>query len=281
MEYKNLTIEISDTVATVTINRPEVLNALNADTIASLRQCFHDLSKDDSVRAIILTGSGDKSFVAGADIKELAEQTPIGGADFSHHGQAVFNYIENLRKPVVAAVNGFALGGGCELAMACHLRYAHEGARFGQPEVNLGIIPGYGGTQRLPRLVGKGRALELIMSGELITAPRAYEIGLVNDVFGAWKKDDKGQDILDQKGRKIFDQGAFMNWVKGKLKVILSKGPMAVGLAIESVNRGLEMTLHEGQHVESTLFGLVCTTQDFHEGTQSFIEKRPPKFSGR
>jgi len=281
MEYKNLLIEIKDSIATVTVNRPEVLNALNAETIMSLRRCFRDLKGDDSVRAIIVTGAGDKSFVAGADIKELSEQTPIGGADFSERGQAVFDLIESLRKPVVAAVNGFALGGGCELAMACHVRYAHEGARFGQPEVNLGIIPGYGGTQRLPRLVGKGRALELIMSGEMISAKRAYEIGLVNDVFDAWKKDDKGKEVLDAKGKKVFDRDAFLTWVREKLQPVLSKGPIAVGLAIEAVNRGLEMTLHEGQKAESNLFGLTCTTQDFREGTGAFVEKRPPKFTGK
>ncbi|KPL06850.1 hypothetical protein AMJ86_06925 [bacterium SM23_57] len=281
MEYKNLLVEISDSIATVTINRPDVLNALNANTIASLRQCFRDLAGDDAVRAIILTGSGDKSFVAGADIKELSQQSPLGGADFSRNGQAVFNLIEGMQKPVAAAVNGFALGGGCELAMACHLRYAHEGARFGQPEVNLGIIPGYGGTQRLPRLVGKGRALELIMTGAMISATRAYEIGLVNDVFAAWKKDDQGQETLNEKGKKIFDSDAFMTWVRDKLRIILSKGPVAVGLAIEAVNRGLEMTLHEGLRVESNLFGLVCTTDDFHEGTGAFIEKRNPNFTGK
>jgi enoyl-CoA hydratase len=281
MEYKNLLVEVSDSIATVIINRPEVLNALNAETIMSLRRCFRDFSRDDSVKAFILTGAGDKSFVAGADINELAKQTPIGGADFSQQGQAVFNLIESLQKPVVAAVNGFALGGGCELAMACHLRYAHEGARFGQPEVNLGIIPGYGGTQRLSRLVGKSRALELIMTGEMISAARAYEIGLVNDVFGAWKKDDQGKDQLDAKGKKVFDRDAFQKWVRDKLRIILSKGPVAVGLAIEAVNRGLEMTLYEGQKVESNLFGLVCTTEDFREGTGAFVEKRMPKFRGR
>jgi enoyl-CoA hydratase len=281
MEYKNLLVDTKDSVATVTINRPEVLNALNADTIVSLRHCFRDLGRDDSVKAIILTGSGDKSFVAGADIKELAQQSPIGGADFSQHGQAVFNLIESTRKPVVAAVNGFALGGGCELAIACHLRYAHEGARFGQPEVNLGIIPGYGGTQRLPRLVGKGRALELIMSGEMISAKRAYEIGLVNDIFAAWKRDDQGNEILDSKGKKVFDRDAFLVWVRDKLQVILSKASVAVGMSIEAVNRGLEMSLHEGQKVESNLFGLVCTTKDFHEGTSAFTEKRAPKFTGK
>ncbi len=281
MEYKNLLVVISDDIATVTVNRPDVLNALNGETVMSLRKCFRDLKKNDDVRAVILTGAGNKSFVAGADIPELAKQDAIGGADFSHHGQMVFNVIEGMRKPVVAAVNGFALGGGCELAMACHLRYAHEGARFGQPEVNLGIIPGYGGTQRLPRLVGKGRALELVMSGDMISAKRAYEIGLVNDVFGAWKKDDQGQEVLNEKGKKIFDRDSFMDWVKGKLQSILSKGPVAVGLAIEAVNRGLETTLNEGQRVESQLFGLVCTTEDFKEGTTAFMEKRAPKFQGK
>jgi len=281
MEYPNLLMEISDSIATVTINRPEVLNALNAETILSLRRCFRDLKGNDSVRGIILTGAGDKSFVAGADIKELAEQTPIGGAEFSEHGQAVFNLIESLRKPVVAAVNGFALGGGCELAMACHLRYAHESARFGQPEVNLGIIPGYGGTQRLPRLIGKGRALELILSGEMISARRAFEIGLVNDVSAAWKKDDQGKEVLDSKGKKIFDRDAFLTWVRQKLEPILSKAPIAVGLAIEAVNHGLETTLHEGQKAESQLFGLTCTTKDFREGTSAFLEKRASKFAGK
>ena len=165
--------------------------------------------------------------------------------------------------------------------MACHLRYAHEGARFGQPEVNLGIIPGYGGTQRLPRLIGKGRALELIMSGDMISAKRAYEIGLVNDVFPAWKKDDQGKDIVDAKGKKVFDVDSFLDWVRGKLQAILSKGPVAVGMSIEAVNRGLEVSIHEGQKVESDLFGLVCTTEDFHEGTGAFMEKRAPKFTGK
>jgi enoyl-CoA hydratase len=281
MKYRNLVVEIAESIATVTINRPDVLNALDGDTIGELGQCFRDLADDDAVRGIILTGAGDRSFVAGADIVELAKQTPMGGAEFSAHGQAVFSLIEGLRKPVVAAVNGFALGGGCELAMACHLRYAHEGAKFGQPEVNLGIIPGYGGTQRLARLVGKGRALELVLSGEMVSATRAYQIGLVNDVLAAWKKDDQGREIVNEKGKKVFDRDAFMAWVTDKLQVILTKAPVAVGLAIEAVNRGLEMTLHEGLNVESSLFGLVCTTEDFQEGTKAFLEKRAPDFKGK
>ncbi len=281
MEYKYILVETDAGITTVTINRPKVMNALNKDTVMEIDAAMQVANSDSDVGAVILTGSADRSFVAGADINELAVQEPVGGKDFSSNGQAVFDRIEAMQKPVVAAINGFALGGGCELAMACHMRYAHSSAKFAQPEVSLGIIPGYGGTQRLPRLVGKGIALELLLSGDIIPAKRAYEIGLVNGVIDAWQTDENGEAILNEKGRKIMDRDAFLAEVKAKLGNILKRGPVALRFVLEAVLRGESTTLDEGQTIESDLFGLVCTTEDFKEGTSAFIEKREAKFTGK
>ncbi len=260
MPYETLFCEKRDGIAFVTIHRPEKLNALNQQVMSELRACFEHLRDDAETRAVILTGSGDKSFVAGADINELAVQTPVGGKEMSLSGQRTLDLIENLGKPVIAAVNGFALGGGCELAMACTLRIASENARFGQPEVKLGIIPGYAGTQRLPRLVGKGRALEMLLAGEPISAQEAYRIGLINQIVPL-------KDLLAT--------------AESLARKIMASGPLAVRFAMEAVNHGMEMTEAEGQFLEATLFGLCCTTEDKNEGTRAFLEKRPPKFVGR
>jgi len=225
-----------------------------------LFDCFQALHKDVEVRVVILTGSGEKAFVAGADINELAGQTPIEGKETSQFGQRVFNLIENLGKPVIAAINGFALGGGCELAMACTLRVAAETARLGQPEVKLGIIPGYAGSQRLPRLVGKCRALELILTGEPVTAHEAHRMGLVNQVVPAAELLAAAEKLAHK---------------------IIANAPLAIKLAMEAVNHGMEMPTAEGQFLEATLFGLCCTTTDRKEGTRAFLEKRPAKFTGK
>lgn len=259
MSYQTLLYEKREGLAFITVNRPEKLNALNRIVVEELGACFEDIQRDQDVRIAILTGAGEKAFVAGADINELAVQTPMQGKETSLKGQKVLNFIENLGKPVIAAVNGFAFGGGCELAMACTLRIASENARLGQPEVKLGIIPGYAGTQRLPRLVGKGRALEMILSGEAVTAQEAYRIGLVNQVV-AQKDLMAAAEVLAKK--------------------IMANGPLAVKLAMEAVNHGMEMTQEEGQFLEATLFGLCCTTADMKEGTRAFLEKRPAKFTG-
>ena len=259
MAYETLLYEKRDGIGYVTLNRPEKLNALNNQVMEELDACFQTIRKDDEVRAVIVTGAGEKAFVAGADVKELAEKAPLQGKEFSQSGQRVFDSIENLGKPVIAAVNGYALGGGCELAVACTLRIASETARFGQPEVKLGIIPGYGGTQRLARLVGKGRALELILTGEPVSAQEAYRIGLVNQVVPVESLPSAAEALA----RKI-----------------MANAPLAVKLAIEAVNHGLEMTQKEGQFLEATLFGLCCTTADMKEGTRAFLEKRPAKFTG-
>jgi len=260
MTYTTLLFEKRDGIAQVTINRPEKLNALNRSVMDELHACFEGMAKDDEIRAVILTGAGEKAFVAGADIRELAVQTPLQGKETSLFGQRILDSIEHLGKPVIAAVNGYAFGGGCELAMACTLRIASENARFGQPEVKLGIIPGYAGTQRLARLVGKGRALEIILTGEAITAHEAYRIGLVNQVVAA-------QDLVTA--------------AETLARKIMVNGPLAVKLALEAVNHGMEMTQREGEFLEATLFGLCCTTEDMKEGTRAFLEKRPAKFVGR
>jgi enoyl-CoA hydratase len=260
MSLETLLVERDGAVAVVTINRPKVLNALNTRTIAELEQVMHEVQQDDGVRAVVLTGAGEKSFVAGADINELAVLTPAQGQQHGRRGQAVFDLIEHLGKPVVAAVNGFALGGGCELAMACTLRIAADSARFGQPEINLGIIPGYAGSQRLPRLVGKGRALEILLTGDMVDAARAYDIGLVNRVVPA-------ADLLTE-ARKL-------------AAALASKAPLAARYIIEAVNHGMEMPLAEAQHLEGTLFGLVASTDDMKEGTKAFLEKRPASWRGR
>jgi enoyl-CoA hydratase len=263
MTYENLLVDRQTevpAVAVVTINRPNVLNALNGATIAELDHVMRALRADDAVRAVILTGAGEKSFVAGADINELAVQTPVQGKEHAAAGQRVFDLIESLGKPVVAALNGFALGGGCELAMACTLRIAAETARLGQPEVNLGLTPGYGGSQRLPRLVGRGVALELLLTGDMIGAQRAYEIGLVNRVVPA---------------------AALMSEARKLAAALAGKAPVAVRYILEAVHHGAEMPLAEAEHLEATLFGLVASTDDMREGTRAFLDKRTAEWKGK
>jgi enoyl-CoA hydratase/carnithine racemase len=257
---ENVSYEKKDAIAYITVNRPKVLNALNAATVRDLRTAFEDARDDGSVRGVILTGAGGKAFVAGADITEVARVTAVEAADMTTNGQALTNLIENLGKPVIAAVNGFALGGGCELAMACTIRLATRTAAFGQPEVKLGVIPGYGGTQRLPRLVGRGRALQLILSGGMIDAGEAYRIGLVNDLVPA--------DALIARAEEI-------------LRQIFGNAPLAVKFALEAVNKGLETSQAEGLVLESSLFALCASTDDKKEGTSAFLEKRASKFAGR
>jgi enoyl-CoA hydratase len=260
MEFRTLLFEKREIIAYVTVNRPEKLNALNQAVLGELSDCFEAIRNDEQVRAVILTGSGGKAFVAGADVSEIAALTSLAAREMSLRAQSVFDSIENLGKPVIAAIRGYALGGGCELAMACTLRVASENARFGQPEVKLGIIPGYGGTQRLSRLVGKGRAMEMILTGEMTTAQEAFRIGLVNRVVPE-------TDLI-----------AAAESMAGK---IVANAPLAVKFSIDAVNHGMEMTQREGEFLEATLFGLCCATEDMREGTRAFLEKRPPKFSGK
>ena len=260
MAFDNLLVERDGAVATITINRPKVLNALNTATIDELRRAILELKADAGVRVAILTGAGEKSFVAGADINELAVQTPTSGREHALAGQHVFDLIENMGKPVIAAINGFALGGGCELAMACTLRLAADTARLGQPEIALGLIPGYAGTQRLPRLVGKGRAMEMILTGAPISADEAYRIGLVNRVVPA-------ADVIGE-ARKLAAQ-------------LASSAPIAMRYIINAVNKGVEMPFAEACQYEATLFGLVASTDDMREGTKAFLEKRKASFTGR
>ncbi|GAC1394915.1 MAG: enoyl-CoA hydratase-related protein [Thermoanaerobaculia bacterium] len=258
--FENVKTERRDNVLVVTIDRPKVLNALNAKTIEEIGRAFAEVRDDDSVRCVIVTGGGDEAFVAGADINELAKMTPIIGKFVSEQGQNVFLQIERFPKPVIAAINGFALGGGCELALACHMRIASEKAQLGLPEVSLGIIPGYGGTQRMVRLLGKGKAFELICSGERIGAAEAERIGLVNRVVPA-------------------DQ--LMSTCEELAKKIAARSPVAVRAAIEAINSGSDMPLEEGQVLEATLFGLLCASEDMQEGMKAFLAKRPPDFPGR
>lgn len=281
MPFNNILIEQDGAVATVVINRPKSLNSLSTDTLTELGLAFDQVLADKSVFGIILTGAGDKAFVAGADIAELAQKTPITAREFAQHGQSILNKIEQSPKPVIAAVNGFALGGGCELSMACHLRVAAKHARFGQPEVGLGVIPGFGGTQRLPRLVGKGRALELVLGGGMIDAGEAYRIGLANCVVDAVKTDGEGKPILDEKGRTQFDREKFLREVKRMMLGFLNKGPVALAYSIEAINRGLEHDLEEGLRLEADLFGLIYATADTKEGLSAFNEKREAKFTGK
>ena len=259
MAFDTLLYSVDDRVATITINRPESLNALTAVVLDELARAFDDAERDPSVAGVVLTGAGPKSFVAGADIKQFSALDGQSGFRFALAGQAVFNRIESLAKPVVAAVNGFALGGGCELALACHLRIASETASFGQPEVSLGIIPGYGGTQRLPRIVGHGIALELMLTGERIDAQRAYEIGLANKVVPA-------SSLLDD--------------ARTMVRLIGSKAPLAVAYVLEA-SRAAQLPLSEGLRQEAALFGHACATQDFKEGVEAFLGRRPARFSGR
>ena len=259
MPFENLLVDRDGPVALVTINRPRVLNALNSQTLDELRRVVLDLKQDEGVRAIVVTGAGEKAFVAGADINELAVLSPAAGREHALAGQHVFDLIENLGKPVIAAINGFALGGGCELAMACTLRLAADTAKLGQPEINLGLIPGYAGTQRLARLVGTGRALEIILTGAPIAAAEAERIGLVNRVVPA---------------------AELMNEAKKLAAQLAAQAPIAVRYIIAAINKGVEMGFAESTVFEATLFGLVASTEDMREGTRAFLEKRKPAFKG-
>jgi enoyl-CoA hydratase len=260
MTFENLLIERDEAVAVVTFNRPKVLNALNTQTMNELSAAIAGLKADAGVRAIVLTGAGEKAFIAGADINELAVQTPIQGKEHARRGQQIFDAIEQLGKPVIAAVNGFALGGGCELAMACTMRVAADTARFGQPEINLGIIPGYAGSQRLPRLVGRGVALEILLTGDMISAQRAYEIGLVNRVVPA---------------------AELMNEAKKIAQLLASKAPIAIRYILEVVHHGLDSSLAAGQFLEAALFGAIASSADMKEGTAAFLEKRKAVWQGK
>jgi enoyl-CoA hydratase len=260
MTFSNILFEKKNAIAYVTVNRPKVLNALNMATMEELRTAFHDIKNDAAVRVVIVTGAGEKAFIAGADIGELAQNDAVTAKEYTHRGQSVLNLIENLGKPVIACINGFALGGGCEIAMACTMRLASENAKLGQPEVKLGIIPGYGGTQRLPRLVGKGIAMQLLLTGEMITAQEAHRIGLVNEVVPAAELIPRAEAIAQR---------------------VIANGPLAVQYTMEAVNKGMEMPLAEGLYLEAVLFGVVSATEDKKEGTAAFLEKRPAQFKGR
>jgi len=260
MSFETLTLETEDRIALLTINRPDKLNALSDGVIAELSRAIDTIEADEGIGGVIITGAGSKAFVAGADISELASQGAIDGKERSIRGQRVFRRLEQLSKPVIAAVNGFALGGGCELAMACHFRVASDKARFGQPEVKLGIGPGYGGTVRLPRLVGRGRALQLLLTGEMIDAPEALRIGLVNAVYPQ-------EDLLAE--------------AKRTMAAILANGPLAVALVLEAVDASDGMTTDDGLLYEANHFGLASATEDMHEGMAAFLEKRAADFKGR
>ncbi len=260
MTFDNLLLERDGAVAIVTLNRPNVLNALNNQTLAELAACMAGFKADPDVRAIILTGAGEKSFVAGADINELARLSPVQGQAHARRGQLIFDAIEQLGKPVIAAINGFALGGGCELAMACTIRLAADTARFGQPEVNLGLMPGYAGSQRLPRLVGKGIALEILLTGDMVNAQRAYEIGLVNRVVPA---------------------AELMSEAKKLAHALAAKAPIAVQFILEAVNQGIETPFASAEVLEATLFGTIASSEDMREGTRAFLEKRKAVWQGK
>jgi len=260
MSYQNLLLEITDGVATLTINRPEKLNALNAATLDELEHAFQHCQGSESVRALILTGAGEKAFVAGADIRELARMTPLSAKDLAYRGQQVLARVEHMGKPTVAMINGFALGGGLELALACNLRTAATTARLGLPEVSLGIIPGYGGTQRLSRVAGPAVAREWILTGDQFLAEEAHRVGVVNRIFAP--------EELKAGTRKMVDS-------------ILSRGPVAVRFAIEAINRGSNIPQREGEILECDLFGLAASTEDMREGMTAFLEKRKPSFKGR
>ncbi len=259
MAYENLLYEKRDGIGYITFNRPKVLNALNRKTMEELGDLLAEAREDSRVRVLILTGSGDRAFIAGADINELAQRTPVDGKEFSLFGQAILHRLETMGKPSIAVINGFALGGGCELALACTIRLASKTAKLGQPEVKLGIIPGYGGSQRLARLCGKGVAQELCLAGEMITAEEALRIGLVNHVY---------------------ELGELMPAAEALAKKIIANAPLAVKFAMEAIERGVETPLEEGLFLEATLFGLSCATQDMKEGTRAFLEKRPALFQG-
>jgi len=257
---QNLSYEKKAGIAYVTVNRPKALNALSHATIDELREVMEDARDDAAIRGVIVTGAGEKAFVAGADISEIASASAIEAQALSRNGQSTFDLIERLGKPVIAAINGFALGGGCELAMACTLRLATPSARFGQPEVKLGVIPGFGGTQRLPRLVGKGRAMQLILTAETVDAEEAYRIGLINEIVNADRLVPRAEVMLNQ---------------------IAANAPIATRLALEAVHNGLEMTIAQGQALESALFAACASTDDKREGTSAFMEKRLPAFHER
>jgi len=260
MAYESLLYEKKGGIAYITFNRPKVLNALNRKTIEELQNALLDARDDQAVRVLILTGAEEKAFVAGADISELTLQTPVNGKEFSLVGQGVFHLLETMGKPSICAINGFALGGGCELALSCTIRIASKTAKIGQPEVKLGILPGYGGTQRLTRLCGKGVAHELCLTGEMITAEEALRIGLVNH---------------------IYEPAELIPAAETMAKKIIANGPLAVKFTMEAIERGVEMAQEEGLFLEATLFGVACATDDMREGTKAFLEKRPPQFKGK
>jgi enoyl-CoA hydratase/carnithine racemase len=260
MNHENLLYEVRDAVAYITFNRPKVLNALNRQTMQELLIALGAAKLDDAVRVVILTGAGEKAFIAGADINELAQQTPVDGKEMSIFGQGVLRILETMGKPSIAAINGFALGGGCELALACSIRLASRNAKLGQPEVKLGILPGYGGSQRLARLCGKGVAHELVLGADMISADEAMRIGLVNHVY---------------------EPAELMPAAEALAKKIAANAPLAVQYAMEAIEHGMEMPQEEGLFLEATLFGLCCATEDMKEGTRAFLEKRPAQFKGK
>jgi enoyl-CoA hydratase/carnithine racemase len=260
LKLENVVYEKRGPIGYVTLNRPKVMNALNKATINELQGVFEDARDDSAVRGVILTGAGEKAFAAGADIAEIANNTAVEAEEATRRGQALTDLIENLGKPVIAAVNGFALGGGCELAMACTIRIAAESAKFGQPEVKLGVLPGYGGTQRMPRLIGRGRALKLILSGEVIDASEAYRIGLADEL-------EPDTHVIER--------------AEAVLKKIMANAPLSVKYALEAVNKGLETSLAEGLLLEASLFAVCASTDDKKEGTSAFLEKRSPNFRGK
>jgi enoyl-CoA hydratase len=260
MGYENIIYDVRDRIVRITFHRPNVLNALNRRTMEELGDALNAARGDDSVRVLILTGSGEKAFIAGADINELAERTPVDGKEFSLFGQEIIHRLETMGKPSIAAINGFALGGGCEMALACTMRIASRNAKLGQPEVKLGILPGYGGTQRLARLCGKGVALELILAGEIISAEEALRIGLIN---------------------RVTEPTELLPTAESIARKIIANAPLAVKYAMEAIEHGMEMPQEEGLFLEATLFGLCCSTDDMREGTRAFLEKRPAKFQGR
>jgi enoyl-CoA hydratase len=260
MTFENILLEKKNSIAYVTVNRPKVLNALNMATMEELRAAFTDIQNDSAIRVAILTGSGEKAFIAGADIGELSKHDAVSGKEYTHRGQSVLDLIESLGKPVIACINGFALGGGCEIAMACTMRLASSNAKLGQPEVKLGIIPGYGGTQRLPRLVGRGIAMQLVLTGEMISAEEAHRIGLVNEVVAPAELIPRAEAIAQK---------------------IVANAPLAIQYAMQAVNHGLDLPLAEGLYLEAALFGVCCATEDKKEGTTAFLEKRAATFKGK